>query len=200
MSHPPSTPAKVPAAATTYTPATQDADLRSQINTLLLREGHAAKIQERFLHSLNAHSSNWPSAIQSHALALLRSGEVTTFPALMRRVLEDVRRDSAAALATSSTTTANNNNNNTQASSSSTNANESTPAKDGVNGAAATAVNGASSRTAGGVNGTSAAAAAGVDSSGNLAIPTAVVEAVLKEVRESLEAVCEVDNDGSGGG
>ncbi|KAI1310905.1 hypothetical protein F5Y03DRAFT_9673 [Xylaria venustula] len=189
MSHPPSTPVKVPASATTYTPATQDADLRSQINTLLLREGHAAKIQERFLHSLDAHSSNWPSAIQSHALALLRSGEVSTFPALVRKVLEDVRRDTAAASTSSnnpSTTTANN-------ATSSTNANESNPVKDGVNGAAA--VNGAS-RAATGVNGT----AAGADGSANLAIPPAVVEAVLKVVRESLEAVCAVEPDGSAGG
>ncbi|RWA14325.1 hypothetical protein EKO27_g817 [Xylaria grammica] len=193
MSHPPSTPVKVPASAATYTPATQDADLRTQINSLLLREGHASKIQERFLHSLDAHGSNWPSAIQSHALALLRSGEVSTFPALIRRVLEDVRRDSAAATAASapsnnpSSTTVNNNQ------TSATNPNEPNPGKDGVNGAAV--VNGAS-RTAGSVNGT----AVGADNTTNLAIPTAVVEAVLKVVRESLEAVCEVEPDGSAGG
>ncbi|KAI1133002.1 hypothetical protein F5Y10DRAFT_154723 [Nemania abortiva] len=185
MSHPSSTPAKVPASAANYTPATQDADLRSQINTLLLREGHATKIQEHFLHSLDAHSSNWPSAIQSHALALLRSGEVSTFPALIRRVLEDVQRETAAAAPANTTA------NNTQAST--TNANEpNATSKDGVNGA--TAVNGAS-RTAGGVNGVSGAA-----DGTNLAIPTAVVEAVLKVVRESLEAVCEVEPDGSAGG
>ncbi|KAI3343944.1 hypothetical protein F4824DRAFT_27247 [Ustulina deusta] len=189
MSHPPSTPVKVPASATAYTPATQDADLRSQINTLLLRDGHATRIQERFLHSLDAHSSNWPSAVQSHALALLRSGEVSTFPALIRRVLEDVRRDTAAATAASNNPTANN----TQTSSSSTNASESNPTKDGVNGAPV--VNG-TNRTASGVNGTSA----GVDGTTNLAIPTAVVEAVLKVVKDSLETVCEVEPDGSAGG
>ncbi|KAI0435238.1 hypothetical protein F5Y09DRAFT_294119 [Xylaria sp. FL1042] len=188
MSHPPSTPVKVPPSAASYTPATQDADLRSQINTLLLRDGHAAKIQERFLHSLDAHSSNWPSTIQSHALALLRSGEVSTFPALIRRVLEDVRRDTAAAMAASaSSNTAN------TTSSSSTNANESNTTKDGVNGAAV--VNGVG-RTAGGVNGASAGGADGA----NLAIPSAVVEAVLKVVKESLETVCEIDPDGSAGG
>ncbi|KAI0535241.1 hypothetical protein GGR58DRAFT_480088 [Xylaria digitata] len=187
MSHPSSTPVKVPASAATYTPATQDADLRSQVNTLLLREGHATKIQERFLHSLDAHNSNWPSAIQSHALALLRSGEVSTFPALIRRVLEDVRRDSAAAATAAATTE-----NSTQTSSS-INANDSNPTKDGVNGAAA--VNG-TSRAAGGVNG----ATAGADGTASLAIPTVVVEAVLKVVRESLEVVCEVEPDGSAGG
>ncbi|KAI1757789.1 hypothetical protein F4782DRAFT_480031 [Xylaria castorea] len=181
MSHPPATPAKVPASAATYTPATQDPDLRSQINSLLLREGHATKIQERFLHSLDAHSSNWPSAIQSHAVALLRSGEVTTFPALVRRVLEDVQRDTETAAAATNQT-------------SSTNANESgTANKDGINGAAA--ANG-TGRTGGGANGS----AVGADGTVNLAIPTAVVEAVLKVVRQSLEDVCEIDPDGSAGG
>ncbi|KAI0879731.1 hypothetical protein GGS24DRAFT_438649 [Hypoxylon argillaceum] len=192
MSHPPSTPAKVPASAANYTPATQDADLRSQINTLLLRDGHATKIQERFLHSLDAHSSNWPSAIQSHAVALLRSGEVSTFPALIRRVLEDVQRETAAAAVTNNASSASTTANNTQTST--TNANEpNTTNKDGANGAAA--VNGAS-RTVGSVNGVSGS----VDGNSNLAIPTAVVEAVLKVVRESLEAVCEVEPDGSAGG
>lgn len=35
--------------------------------------------------------------IQEHALELLRSGECNTFPTLMERVLEDVRRDTAEA-------------------------------------------------------------------------------------------------------
>ncbi|KAI1167929.1 hypothetical protein F5B18DRAFT_647156 [Nemania serpens] len=188
-SHPSATPAKVPASAATYTPATQDADLRSQINTILLREGHSTKIQEYFLHSLDAHSSNWPSAIQSHALALLRSGEINTFPALVRRVLEDVQRDAAAAASASNpSSTAN-----TQTSSS-TSANEPTATgKDGVNGAAA--VNGAN-KAASGANG----ASAGADGTAGLALPTAVVEAVLKVVRDSLEAVCEIEPDGSAGG
>ncbi|KAI1200386.1 hypothetical protein F5X97DRAFT_293293 [Nemania serpens] len=190
-SHPSTTPAKVPPSAATYTPATQDADLRSQINTILLREGHATRIQEYFLHSLDAHNSNWPSAIQSHALALLRSGEVNTFPALVRRVLEDVQRDAAAAAAASAPNPSSTANTQT---SSSTNANESAATgKDGANGAAA--VNGAN-KAASGANG----ASAGADGTSGLAIPTAVVEAVLKVVRESLEAVCEIEPDGSGGG
>lgn len=44
MSPPPSTsPVKVPASAATYTPATLDPDLRSQINAALLREGHVER-------------------------------------------------------------------------------------------------------------------------------------------------------------
>ncbi|KAH8909900.1 hypothetical protein BR93DRAFT_976104 [Coniochaeta sp. PMI_546] len=90
-----STPVKVPSSATSYTPATLDPDLRSQINTLLIKDGHINKIQDHLLHSLNAHPTNWPTAIQSHALSLLRSGEVTTFPALVRRVMDDVRHQTA---------------------------------------------------------------------------------------------------------
>lgn len=51
------------------------------------------RIQERLVHILNANEANWPTNIQNHALHLLRSGEVTSFPVLMRRVLEDVRQD-----------------------------------------------------------------------------------------------------------
>src|SRR5438034_1301065 len=52
------------------------------------------RIQDHLLHCLHAHTSNWPSIIQAHALTLLRSGEVTTFPALFHRILDDIRRDS----------------------------------------------------------------------------------------------------------
>jgi hypothetical protein len=51
------------------------------------------RIQDRLLHALNANQANWPTHIQNHALSLLRSGEVTSFPALLNRVLEDVRQD-----------------------------------------------------------------------------------------------------------
>ncbi|KAG5982719.1 hypothetical protein E4U55_001466 [Claviceps digitariae] len=98
MAQPPSTPVKVPSAAANNTPATLDPDLRSQINSLLLRDGHVAKIQESLLHALNSHSTNWPTLIQTHALSLLRSGEITTYPALLRRVLEDVREASSSSM------------------------------------------------------------------------------------------------------
>ncbi|KAI0115311.1 hypothetical protein F4814DRAFT_449144 [Daldinia grandis] len=167
------TPVKVPASAAAYTPATQDQDLRSQINALLIREGHINKIQEHFLHSLNAHPSNWPSAVQSHALALLRSGDVTTFPALVRRVLEDVRHDTAAA---SDGTTNTNTNTNTSTSNNNT-----------------STTNG--SKT----NGASTTTTTTTTTDGSLAIPQAVVDAVLKVARECLDTVCEVD-DGSTAG
>ncbi|KAM0740248.1 hypothetical protein ACQRIT_005432 [Beauveria bassiana] len=106
MSQRASTPVKVPSSAADYTPATLDPDLRSQINTILLRDGHVPKIQERLLHALNADSSNWPTVIQSHALQLLRSGEVLTFPALLRRVLDDVQEATAKAAASTNNTAA----------------------------------------------------------------------------------------------
>ncbi|KAM0247089.1 hypothetical protein ACHAQJ_009987 [Trichoderma viride] len=105
MSQRPSTPVKVPSSAANYTPATLDPDLRSQINTILLKDGHITRIQEALLHALNSNSSNWPTAVQNHALALLRSGEVTTFPALLGRVLDDVREGQPPSA--SSTTSAN---------------------------------------------------------------------------------------------
>lgn len=92
----PSTPVKVPPSAASYTNATLDSDLRSQINMVLMKEGLVTKIQEHLLHTLNANSANWPTMVQNHALSLLRSGEITTFPALLRRVIEDVRQETAA--------------------------------------------------------------------------------------------------------
>ncbi|TVY20932.1 hypothetical protein LARI1_G001392 [Lachnellula arida] len=93
MATEPTTPIRVPKAASTYTPSTQDPDLRHQINTILLKDGHISKIQETLLHTLHTSPTNWPTLIQTHALTLLRSGEITTFPQLMARVLEDVKKD-----------------------------------------------------------------------------------------------------------
>lgn len=89
----PSPSVKIPTGAANYTQATIDPELRSTLNGLLLQEGHVRRIQERLVHTLNANEANWPTNIQNHALHLLRSGEVTSFPVLMRRVLEDVRQD-----------------------------------------------------------------------------------------------------------
>lgn len=43
-----SAPVRVPRAAADYTPAVQDPDLRSQINAVLLRDGHIAKYASYF--------------------------------------------------------------------------------------------------------------------------------------------------------
>lgn len=113
------------------------------------------RIQDALLHALNSNSSNWPTQIQSHALTLLRSGEITTYPALLRRILDDVRE----------ATTSN---------SSSTNGK--TPNGD------AKKVNGSTTPSA---------------DKPNLAVPAAVVEEALRVTRESLEAVCEIDDHGA---
>ncbi|KAF5546350.1 hypothetical protein FNAPI_8858 [Fusarium napiforme] len=154
----PSTPVKVPSSAANHTQATLDPDLRSQINTVLLRDGHVSKIQDALLHALNSHSTNWPTVIQSHALALLRSGEVTTFPALLSRVLEDVRHDSALNPVSSSS--------------------NGTSAKPATNGDA-TKTNGAA------------------DAKPSLAVPESVIEEALRVTRESLEAVCDIEDEGT---
>ncbi|KAL6853133.1 hypothetical protein J3F83DRAFT_719179 [Trichoderma novae-zelandiae] len=167
MSQRPSTPVKVPPSAANYTPATLDPDLRSQINAILLKDGHVAKIQEALLHALNSNSSNWPTAVQNHALALLRSGEVTTFPALLRRVLDDVRESQPATSSTSS-----------------------------ANGKSSSAAAASSATTNG--NADAAKKANGNADKLPLAIPTSVIEEALRITRESLDAVCEIEEKGSG--
>ncbi|KAK1769241.1 hypothetical protein QBC33DRAFT_532728 [Phialemonium atrogriseum] len=175
----PSTPAKVAASATSYTPATLDPDLRSQINSLLIRDGHVTKIQDHLLHSLHAHPTNWPTAIQTHALTLLRSGEVTTFPALLRRVMDDVRQDTALAsgggagdVDLNGSSSSNGNNNNKVNGSAAAGEDEDKNKKNKKSTAAATTIHG-------------------------LAVPQAVVEEALKVTRESLETICEIEGDGA---
>ncbi|QYT04317.1 hypothetical protein H0G86_011233 [Trichoderma simmonsii] len=160
MSQRPSTPVKVPPSAANYTPATLDPDLRSQINTILLKDGHVTKIQEALLHALNSNSSNWPTAIQNHALTLLRSGEVTTFPALLRRVLDDVR--------------------------------------EGQPSTSSSSANGKSSATTNGNGDTKKTNGASASEKLPLAIPTSVIEEALRITRESLDAVVEIEEKGSG--
>ncbi|KAK4068981.1 hypothetical protein HDV62DRAFT_359958 [Trichoderma sp. SZMC 28011] len=160
MSQRPSTPVKVPPSAANYTPATLDPDLRSQINTILLKDGHVTKIQEALLHALNSNSSNWPTAIQNHALTLLRSGEVTTFPALLRRVLDDVR--------------------------------------EGQPSTSSSSANGKSSATTNGNGDTKKTNGASSSEKLPLAIPTSVIEEALRITRESLDAVVEIEEKGSG--
>ncbi|KAH6605129.1 hypothetical protein Trco_006836 [Trichoderma cornu-damae] len=170
MSQRPSTPVKVPSSAANYTPATLDPDLRSQINTILLKDGHVTRIQEALLHALNANSSNWPTAIQNHALTLLRSGEATTFPALLRRVLDDVREGQS--FSSSSTSSANG-----KSSSS-----------------AATNGNGDAKKA----NGASSSSSGPNPDKLPLAIPTSVIEEALRITRECLDSVCEIEEKGSG--
>ncbi|KAM3510165.1 hypothetical protein MY10362_000204 [Beauveria mimosiformis] len=176
MSQRASTPVKVPSSAADYTPATLDPDLRSQINTILLRDGHVPKIQERLLHALNADSSNWPTVIQSHALQLLRSGEVLTFPALLRRVLDDVQEATAkAATATATATTTAASSTAAAAAATTTHHRKSAPAT-----ITAPTTNGSTTMTN--------------DVKLALAVPQAVVEDTIRVTKECLESVCEIED------
>ncbi|KAK6078586.1 hypothetical protein SCUP234_06209 [Seiridium cupressi] len=160
MSPPPSAKAKLPAAADQYTSATLDTEARNEIYKILIHEGYIEKIQERLLHRLHSDPSNWPTALEQRGVELLRSGEVTTFPTLIRKVLEEVRLD-------------------TQAKGSKD------LAKNGeVNG---TTTNGKSKA----VNG----AGAGEN---NLALPTEVVQDLVKYTKDLLKEVMETDDSDDG--
>ncbi|KAH8878865.1 hypothetical protein GQ53DRAFT_57429 [Thozetella sp. PMI_491] len=173
----PSTPVKVPATAASYTPATLDPDLRSQINALLIRDGHVTSIQDQLLHSLHSNHANWPTLIQTHALNLLRSGEITTFPALIRRVMDDIRQDTA-------------------------NKASSTNGTGEVNGSGSKKANGTAengregSANDGGATGQLQRRGA-ANEPPSLALPAAVLEDALRVTREALEMVCEVEDGGA---
>lgn len=128
------------------------------------------RIHDQLLHSLHAHPSNWPTTLQNHALNLLRSGEVSSFPALLRRVMEDVRQDAALAPAANGTAV------------------ETNGKKTGANGASSAA------GKDGSVNGTSAVATTAAQS---LAVPQSVVEDALRVTRDCLDIVCEIDDSGT---
>ena len=142
------------------------------------------------MHSLDAHPSNWSSAVQAHAVSLLRNGEVSTFPALIRRVLEDVRHDTAAASSNSSISSSHPN---PSSSANGAGADSNNAADKNGTGAETNGVNGTKKA---GVNGVADAGAAPTES-GNLAIPPAVLEAVLKLARESIESVCSLEGGGA---
>lgn len=93
----------------------------------------------------------------------------------MRRVMDDVRHQTAV---------------NNPGSSTSSNAN--------ANGAETNGGKKANGSGSGSSNGVEAAAAAGgADDKANLALPQAVVEDALRVTRESLEMVCEIEGGGT---
>jgi hypothetical protein len=136
------------------------------------------RIHEALTHALYAESTNWPSKIHNHALSLLRTGECTTFPELMRRVLQDVRRDSTSTgpAGSVSNPTTTNGANGSRTKEGSKDKDES-PAPETANGIAQAIANG-KGRT-------------GEDS---LAVPRAVIDEGLKVTRECLEQVCELED------
>ncbi|PSR75798.1 hypothetical protein BD289DRAFT_447425 [Coniella lustricola] len=168
---------KIPRRAASYTPATMDSDLRSQLNVQLVAGGHDKKIQEHLLYALNAHSNNWPTQIQARALTLLRSGEATTFPQLLKQILEEVRKETAL-----------------EAQSSSNGSNGSNGADTSMQ-----ANGGNGTPTAGAKKGSGAGPGPGEASNlhqnmrQSLAVPQAVVDEALKVTKDALMSVAEFE-------
>ncbi|ROW17835.1 hypothetical protein VPNG_00743 [Cytospora leucostoma] len=198
---------KIPRAAASYTPATMDPDLRSQLNMLLINGGHDKKIQEHLLYTLNAHPNNWPTQVQSRALALLRSGEATTFPVLLKQILDEVRREtslqprsntssSASASSTSSNNNNNNNNNNNATAAGSTS--NGAESANGSNGASSVQVNGSGGTGRNGSHrgpGPGEASNLNRDTPSSLAVPKAVVDEALKVTSQALREVAEFEEE-----
>ncbi|PVH89827.1 hypothetical protein DL98DRAFT_647525 [Cadophora sp. DSE1049] len=195
MASEPTTPVRVPKAASTYTPTTQDADLRSQINSVLLRDGHITKIHDTLLHTLHSHPQNWPTLLQNHALSLLRSGTCTTFPDLMTRVLQDIKADTEASAAHQKAQSQINSSNSNSSTAANSIASTSTAQSSSLKGKA----NGVTTTTTGSngkfkKKGEEGSAFVGRGEGGqSLALPRGVVEEGVRITRECLEAVCEVD-------
>ncbi|KAL2886320.1 hypothetical protein HOO65_060150 [Ceratocystis lukuohia] len=171
----------VPAAAGSYSAATIDTDLRTSINMTLLRDGH----------SLNSNSADWPTLVQNHALTLLRNGEASSFPDLLRRVLDDVRAaNSPASLAALATA-------DPGSPSATTNGSSSTRDKDKEKEKDTDSIHGSSESTNGdGLarnGGSTSAAPANGNFEAGLALPRAVVQSALRVTRDCLEDVVTVD-------
>lgn len=138
------------------------------------------RIQEHLLYALNAHQNNWPTQVQNRALALLRSGEATSFPSLLRQILEEVRKETALEPRPDTSAAANGSNSN------------------GNEAASTVQVNGAGGKKANGAGpGPGEASNLHQNTTTSLAIPTAVVEEALKVTKDALTSVAEFE-DGDG--
>jgi hypothetical protein len=120
---------------------------------------------------------------------MLRSGEVTSFPALLRRVLEDVRQDTAF----SPNGPANNTNGKAAA------ATNGASDENGVNGNGNSSSSSSSGSGKKGGDATNGAATINGNASDrpSLAIPQTVVDEALKVTRDCLDSVCEIDESGA---
>lgn len=177
-----------------------DPDLRSQLNMLLINGGHDKKIQEHLLYTLNAHPNNWPTQVQNRALALLRSGEATTFPVLLKQVLDEVRKETAlhpnanssSSSSSSSSSAANTNNNNTSGGTTNgaDSANGSNGASVQVNGSGGTGRNGSHKGP-----GPGEASNLNRETPSSLAVPATVVEEALKVTSQALREVAEFEEE-----
>lgn len=123
-----------------------------------------SRIQEHLLHALHAHASNWPTIVQSHALSLLRSGEVATFPALVQHVLDDIKREAQASRNTSGSL--------------STSVNSKIASANGISNTNGSIMSQKNHK---------------LESGASLIIPTRVIEEAIKVTQEHLEGICEME-------
>lgn len=143
------------------------------------------RLQDQLLYTLNAHSNNWPTQIQGRALALLRSGEVTTFPVLLKQILDEVRKETAAGpTGKTSSSSAVANGNGTAADSSA------------GGGGSNNGVNGSKKHAAG--PGPGEASNLNRETTTSLAVPATVVEEALKVTRGVLKEVAEFEEESNG--
>lgn len=110
----------------------------------------------------------------------MRSGKVNSFPHLLREILDDVRQETALASSSSS---------------SSSSSDAASKPNGEVNGSGVKKVNGTSGGAEEAQNGAGTAQTQGAE--GSLAVPQAVIEEALKVTRESLEMVCEIEENGA---
>lgn len=121
--------------------------------------------------------------MQNRALALLRSGEVTTFPVLLKQILDEVRKETAAGPQPKGTT------------SGSSSANGNAESGGSTNNGAGTQVNGSKKHTG---PGPGEASNLNREVSTSLAVPATVVEEALKVTRDVLKEVAEFEEESNG--
>lgn len=154
----------------------------------------SSRIQDHLLYTLNAHPNNWPTQVQSRALALLRSGEVTTFPVLLKQVLDEVRKETALRPNPNASASTNNNATNAGATNTTTNGAD-------ASAASAAANNGSVQVNGGGRNGAHRGPGPGEASNLNretpssLAVPASVVEEALRVTSQALREVAEFEEE-----
>lgn len=137
------------------------------------------RIQEHLLYTLNAQPTNWPTQVQNRALALLRSGDVTTFPQLLKQVLEEVRKETVLKPSSSSTNGASNGESSVQ-----------------VNGGGGKKTNGASN-----VPGPGPGEASNLhqNTTTSLALPQVAVDEAMRITKEALLDVASFEEDKENG-
>lgn len=149
---------------------------------------HCHRIQEHLLYTLNSQPTNWPTQVQNRALALLRSGDVTTFPQLLKQVLEEVRKETSLKPISSSANGASNGESSSSSSSVQVNGNSSGGNKK---------TNGASGNNPG--PGPGEASNLHQNTTTSLALPQIAVDEAMKVTKEALLDVASFEEEKENG-